>query len=269
MKHLSGEPMKRPSRLRATAELSDSIHQQLNMYAVAAGAAGVSLLALAQPSEAKIVYTPSDTVIFFSYAGIPLDLNHDHVNDFTLHHYGESSFTAMFVGSYHHGSTNLVVAKPALPFGYWARALRAGVSIGPAITFAKQGIAWMGERHINGTTSQFSGPWDNGGKGVKNRYLGLKFVIRGKVHYGWARLTVTPTNGKFFTETLTGYAYETIPNKPIITGATTGPDDRNDVEPPNPAALTAPASKPATLGLLAMGAHGLSIWRREPLGALP
>jgi hypothetical protein len=27
---------------------------------------------------------------------------------------------------------------------------------------------------------------------------------------------------------------ETIPNRPIITGATKGTDDRNDVEPPNP-----------------------------------
>jgi hypothetical protein len=232
--------MKRSSGPSKTANLSESIHHQLNVYALAASAAGVGALALALPAEAKIVYTPSDTVIFFSYAGIPLDLNHDHVNDFTLHHQtGQGTFTYMFVGSYHHRSTNLVVAKPALPFGYWARALRAGVSIGPAITFAKQGIAQMGERIINGTTSQFRGPWANGGKGVKNHYLGLKFVIRGKVHYGWARLTVTPTNGKFFTETLTGYAYETIPNKPIITGATKGPD--------------VTTVQPTTLGELARG----------------
>jgi hypothetical protein len=122
----------------------------------------------------------------------------------------------------------------------------------------------MGGRGYNTVkrTTHFNGPWANGGKGVKNRYLGLKFYISGKVHYGWARLTVT-FDGKFFVETLTGYAYETIPNRPIITGATKGTDDRNDVEPPNPAALTAPASKPATLGLLAMGAPGLSIWRRK------
>src|SRR5580704_10630756 len=232
--------MKRSSGPSKTANLSESIHHQLNVYALAASAAGVGALALALPAEAKIVYTPSDTVIFFSYAGIPLDLNHDHVNDFTLHHQtGQGTFTYMFVGSYHHRSTNLVVAKPALPFGYWAPPLRAGVSIGPAITFAKQGIAQMGERIINGRKRQFRGPWANGGKGVKSHYLGLKFVIRGKVHYGWARLTVTPTNGKFFTETLTGYAYETIPNKPIITGATKGPD--------------VTTVQPTTLGELARG----------------
>jgi hypothetical protein len=44
---------------RKTANLSESIHQQLSMYALAAGAAGVGMLALAQSSEAKIVYTPA------------------------------------------------------------------------------------------------------------------------------------------------------------------------------------------------------------------
>jgi hypothetical protein len=42
---------------RSTATLTDSAHHNLRMYALAAGAAGVSVLALTQPSEAKIVYT--------------------------------------------------------------------------------------------------------------------------------------------------------------------------------------------------------------------
>jgi hypothetical protein len=32
---------------------------------------------------------------------------------------------------------------------------------------------------------------------------------------------------------------------------------------PNQATLTAPTPEPTTLGLLAIGAHGLSVWRRE------
>jgi hypothetical protein len=47
--------MKRSSGLRKTADLSVSIHQQLNMYALAAGAAGVGVLALAQPSEPQTI----------------------------------------------------------------------------------------------------------------------------------------------------------------------------------------------------------------------
>jgi hypothetical protein len=47
--------MKRSSGPRKTANLSESVHQHLNMYAIAAGAAGVGMLALAPRSEAKIV----------------------------------------------------------------------------------------------------------------------------------------------------------------------------------------------------------------------
>ncbi len=46
--------MQRPT---IPARLSASIHQQLNAYALAASAAGVGMLALVQPAEAKIVYT--------------------------------------------------------------------------------------------------------------------------------------------------------------------------------------------------------------------
>jgi hypothetical protein len=52
--------MKRSSGPRKTAsDLSESVHQQINMYAIAAAAAGVGVLAFAQPSEAKIVYPPA------------------------------------------------------------------------------------------------------------------------------------------------------------------------------------------------------------------
>jgi len=61
---------------------------------------------------------------------------------------------------------------------------------------------------------------------------------------------------------LTGYAYETIVNKAIITGETKGPDD-GTVGQPAPAALSAPMPPPVTLGLLALGSPTLSVWRRR------
>ena len=71
---------------------------------------------------------------------------------------------------------------------------------------------------FSGTRAATTGRWDN----VDNRYLGMKFTINGKVHYGWARLSVTNLKDKFrITATLTGYAYETIPNKPIKAGKLT------------------------------------------------
>jgi hypothetical protein len=47
--------MKRSSHPRTAVKLTGSTHRRLNAYALAAGAAGVGILALAQPSEAKIV----------------------------------------------------------------------------------------------------------------------------------------------------------------------------------------------------------------------
>ena len=108
-----------------------------------------------------------------------------------------------------------------------------------------------------GGTTQHGGPWAN----VQHRYLALKFFIKGKVHYGWARLNVhwyvPDVSG-----TLTGYAYETVPGKSIITGATKGPDDAEPT-----ADLSSRTPEPFTLGALALGAPGLSIWRRKESAA--
>ncbi len=86
-------------------------------------------------------------------------------------------------------------------------------------------------------TSYFKfGPWLD----VKGQaYVGVRFAIKGKVHYGWARLGSISHN-KPVKALLTGYAYETIPNKPIVTGKTKGPD-----------VITMPLG--GTLGHLALG----------------
>lgn len=52
--------MKRSSGPRKTASLSQSTNHKLNTYALAASAAGVGILALIQPAQAKIV-TPTPT----------------------------------------------------------------------------------------------------------------------------------------------------------------------------------------------------------------
>jgi hypothetical protein len=100
---------------------------------------------------------------------------------------------------------------------------------------------------------------------VTNRYLGLKFKIKGKIHFGWARLSVV--GRQRITATLTGYTYETIPGKAIKAGQTKGTaDDPTNSDLGPDASLNSFISdtqQPATLGALAMGAPGLSIWRRE------
>jgi hypothetical protein len=116
-----------------------------------------------------------------------------------------------------------------------ASALRAGVRIGGGGHSHFSRLAGnMAEFFSSpGTNGRFEGPWANGGKGVKNRYLGFKFQINGRIHFGWSRLNVSFDRG--FTALLTGYAYETIPDKSIIAGATKGPDDAEPAGSLNPA----------------------------------
>src|ERR1700679_2216190 len=76
--------MKRSSGPRKTANLSESVHHKLNVYALAAGAAGVGILASAPPSEAKVVYTAAQITIP-GFTPVPLDLNHDGVKDMSFY----------------------------------------------------------------------------------------------------------------------------------------------------------------------------------------
>jgi nicotinic acid phosphoribosyltransferase len=53
-------------RLSPSSARSISNHQlqhRLNLYALAAGAAGVSMIALATPSEAEVIYTPAHATL--------------------------------------------------------------------------------------------------------------------------------------------------------------------------------------------------------------
>jgi hypothetical protein len=93
-------------------------------------------------------------------------------------------------------------------------------------------------KRIGSTGTAFRGNWANDGKGIKDRHLGLKFYVKGKAHFGWARLTTAREKGHWLRTILTGYAYETIPNKPIVTGQEHGADD---------------SLESSTLGSLALG----------------
>ena len=220
-------------RSRKTFKISDSLNRQLSTYAQAAGAAGVSVLALAGASQAKVIYTATNQV---TRTGFPLyiDLNHDGIRDFlvrTSFYEGSSGLEVGLNASGYRNVNNAVAGRRFSRSSYFlsgACALPAGAQIGPKGNFSVR-FPFMAEELFKGVGSQYSdlGPWAGKGNGGKNRYLGLKFVVHGKVHYGWARLSVTLGHHRQYGDvsgTLTGYAYETIPNKAIITGKTKGQD---------------------------------------------
>lgn len=239
---------------KTLSSLSDSFHQRLNMYAVAASAAGVGVLALTQPAEAKIVYTPTHHVIG-KKARYQVDLNHDKLGDFTLVNTRNcnTDFCVDVLSAIPSRGNGIEGMKGFLSIPY-ASALPRGARIGPTARFS--GRLMASSESSQGTI----GKWLN----VTNGYLGVRFAIKGKVHYGWARLTVQVLHGAFVKATLTGYAYETIANKPIIAGRTkSDADERSVVGQAAPAALMIPSYQPATLGLLAQGSPALSVWRES------
>jgi len=241
--------MRYPGRLHTPASLPARLDQNLNLYALAAGAAGVSLLAFAQPSEAKIVYTPTHKVIGTN--GLyPLDLNGDGTIDFLIQQQGYPFSSS---------GNNGLGAKGAVDNGVqgnsiFASALNQGAPIGPRRKFINSsGTIGALMFNVVCTVDQgcsTKGKWAN----VNNEYLGLKFKIHGKTHYGWARLNVTyMPEGHSITATLTGYAYETIPNQ----GLRAGQRHNADHQPTNSLAPTS-----GSLGQLARGAQSVTLGRR-------
>jgi hypothetical protein len=219
--------------------------------------------------------------VFKTDVYFPIDLNHDGKTDFSFYLSGGSSSLALGVSSRGADQNKEIVVGVR---GY-AAALPAGANIGPARPWSRRSFFLMASASHIFLTSQtvWRGYWANGGKGLRNRYLGVTFPINGKWHFGWARVTVTTDPGDLlpFTATLTGYAYETIPGKAIhagqtkevcaagagcgsyLDGSTTTPDSANQTHPDAFVAESiADTPQPTSLGMLALGAQGI-LWRRK------
>jgi hypothetical protein len=255
---------------RKAAPLTDGFNKRLVAYAAGAGAAGVGLLALAQPARGEIVYTHTHVILTRGY--LDLDLNNDGRADFRLF----DSFDR--TGQYAPDILALVRGVNSQDAGVawnsyqaFPAALEAGYKIGPGDKFFS-----LNKSGHNAEMAFFSfyvshgaGQWLN----VDHRYLGFVFTVSGQIHYGWAELSVNTTFGKPITAVLEGYAYETAPDTAILAGEKGKESaEPGSAAPPQDAAsapgplkkdgLDSPASM-ASLGLLALGSLGLGFWRRK------
>jgi len=266
---------RKPLSRRAT-NLSANIDRRLLGYATAAAAAGVGTLALVQPAEAKIVYTPANIPITVNGPVVQLDLNQDGIIDFSFINYlGFGDCT----GDARHGRAN--VGHPNTLTCTFAHlkvvGAQSGNAIGSSQTFngaqcaAELRIGHMIEAGRKFTFNAYmfdssfapsngfqvaniqNCPWR--GKDNRGGFLGLQFVAGGQTFYGWARVTLTPTG-----PVLSGYAYDDTPNHPIGAGER-GTGSAADAS--HPSDIPTPAPQPATLGLLASGVFGLNAWRRH------
>jgi hypothetical protein len=241
----------RPKKLnqpRATAPVNSKLDKALVAYMAAAAAAMFTASA-----QAKVVYTPANSQT--SFGSIPIDLNNDGVVDFTISVIGGSFHSELTVVKPQiAGNAVLAAAKGGVAAGFF------GVAVGPGEKFLSNSFYSSGrglpmaDAGMYGGSSWFNGAFAN----ATNRYIGMKFVINGTVHYGWARVNVS-NYLKGGALQLTGYAYETTPQTNIIEGHVSGPEKASN-EPP---ALLLPTTQLANLGLLARGADGIAFWRRD------
>jgi hypothetical protein len=162
-----------------------------------------------------------------------LDLNHDGLTDFVFANFWglSSSFThAGFSVNYSFRKNEVLAGTGACAVG-----VANGKTIGPNHGFRTVN-AYLDA--YGGSGSHVTCPWAD----EHVHYLGLKFSIQGKTHYGWARFQQQFRGGtQGLTLLLSGYAYESVPNKPIVAGKTKGAD-----------VVTMPLDT-GTLGHLALG----------------
>jgi hypothetical protein len=240
--------------------LSSKLDRKLIAYSAAASAASVGLLALTQTAEAKIVYTAASVTIPVNTT-FNLDLNNDGIADFGFYFYtyGPRKPIAPPPLGYH--QDNLVLEPSKAGNEAWsitsskgaicAAALPPAAKVGPSGAFQPYPVLLAGS---GGTAYSNVLRCDFEGK-ARGAFLGLKFLINGETHYGWAHVSAVYHNRA----RLDGYAYETVPNQPILTGKTNGPGKETSqsipqIQPPVPAF--------ASLGLLARGSSALAIWRK-------
>lgn len=182
--------------------------------------AAIAMLTL--PAVSQIVYTPV-------YVSIPvggyynLDLNQDGVTDFIIRsgllqdycQFGDGYVWSLAITP---ATGNSIVTATGHAGPTYASALNYGVRIDSSQGFDAQpnlmaGISW-GSCGIGSL-----GEWLN----LPNRYLGLQF--RGpdnQLHYAWAKAStvayVDQAGRLHASTTLSGAAYQTVPNRRILAG---------------------------------------------------
>jgi hypothetical protein len=244
-------------RIKAAPKHRQSFLDQLGLYAVAATAASVGVLALIEPADASVVFTPAHTKI--SAGTISLDLNNDGIADFNLTRavfYGGRAFSSSTVIA-PLNQANRIEGNGQIRFTgqqvVSAFALPAGSVVGPAQQqFLPAGQKFMRGYFYDIGTIQLNrssaGAWANK-NGLSDRYLGLVFTINGQTHFGWARLSV--------------------PGKPITTGSSQDTAELSNRPVSAKPELVPVRADAQMLGALALGYGGMSIWRREDESVSP
>jgi hypothetical protein len=265
-----------------SSNLPEPLQRRLSSYALAASAAGVSLLACSVPAGAvpvcktlAVTLAGTDTYSLNPadqrFAPFNIVDTFDNISSLTTNFWNRGFLTP-----------NSAKAAELLGASGFPAALKRGGSIGPGGHFGKgksYGMLFSFGPLNSGTVKRHQGNFRFG----QTNYFGFRFSISGEDHFGWVRLKVTFGQGFDGTATylhVRGYGYETSPNTAIRAGQCSSEASLSALpissEPTVPSVenhqngSTASAARPisrnssfASLGLLALGACGLHFWRRK------
>ena len=229
--------------------LMETFEQRMSLYSVAAVAASVSVIALSQPAESSVVI--KNVNIPITIKGVSLDLNNDGVADITFNMF----YTAPYYATLSYINVGAMKGGGIVVKSNYASALLRSARIGPSAYFGKSSHSpfVMEGRDCNGAGCTLFGKWSGN---HPNRFLGVKFLINGKVHYGWIRVTLDSGVNQRTAATITEYGYETIANRAVKAGLASNQIKQHPSREKN-------SKLAASLGMLALGADGLQLWRRE------
>lgn len=231
---------------RGLIGLGPELEKRLAAYATA----GAAVLGIGPtPAQGEVVYTKVRTLC---NPGADIDLNHDGIVDFSVLTFRGSSSNQFLENMYVQPASGNGFAYQTYFFSGLgvAKALDFGSEIGPSLNFAgvHGDMAGLISTITNGGAiiANSAGPFAN----VQNKFLRLKLLVGGQIHYSWARIDTKLTIGDFHGTIGCGvvdYAYEKVPNKPINAGQgiKTG-------------------SQPDALGWMAVGAEGLQMLGSKP-----
>ena len=188
-------------------------------------------------ANAQINYTDvnPDVALNCSFTGgcsgnYSLDLNSDGMNDFILA-VKKSGFSCSCNGG-PHGGTNQLGENDSAVISSTLHSWIADTTGGYALnTLIDSSLVWTNANHtlagsyghcqacsFGGASLSWlplSGPWKN----INGKYLALKTQVGSNFYYGWVKLGVGVGNYSV-SITIMEYAYNSIPNQPILAGQT-------------------------------------------------
>jgi hypothetical protein len=272
-------------RSNGNCKPSESFSSRLNAYALAASAAGVTMLACSVPGEGEAVCVLTNNVSLTGSATYQLYLPGQNVPSFniaqTWANFSSQSFYFWNRGFF---IPNTAGASAVLATNGFPAALSVGAAVGSGAKFGKgnsYGLLFTYGPSGGGTRNHHQGNFT-----ARTNYVGFKFSVSGQTHFGWARMRVTLGPGGYgytvaTTIHLPAYGFETIPNKAIQVNENckdNGQPVRADTTPQSNSGTASSGQQlsgrtlsvvgtrvdalPPSLGALALGSKGLFLWRK-------